>query len=259
MNAKMAEVTGTIALDNATDIIKFKTEKTANMVHNKEIATLKMLDTYKKENKIMVHLNQAIKRTIDIIAGLVGLIILIPLTAIVFIANRICGDNGPVFYIQKRIGKNGKIFKIIKYRSMVVGAEEKLKKYLAENEEARKEYSTYKKLKHDPRITKAGAFLRKTSLDELPQLLNLLVGDMSLVGPRPYLPSEKEDMGEYYNIITKCKPGITGLWQVSGRSSTTFNERLDMDIRYYKNASLFTYIKLLVKTFTIVLLKKGAM
>lgn len=141
---------------------------------------------------------------------------------------------------------------------MVIGAEEKLKEYLEENEEARKEYKIYKKLKDDPRITKIGKFLRKTSLDEMPQLLNLLTGEMSLIGPRPYLPSEREDMGEYYNIIIKSKPGITGLWQISGRSNTTFDERLDYDIKYYKDYSLKTDFKILYKTFENVIKKEGA-
>ena len=259
MNAKTAEMAGTVVLNGANNLVGFQKQENIEVIHTEELTDIKMIDTYKKENKILGHLSQATKRFIDIIAGIVGLIILIPLTIGVYIANRICGDNGPVFYVQKRIGKNGKIFKMIKYRSMVVGAEEKLEKYLAENEEARKEYSTYKKLKHDPRITKVGAFLRKTSLDELPQLLNVLVGDMTLVGPRPYLPGEKEDMGEYYNIITKCKPGITGLWQTSGRSQTTFDDRLDIDIEYYKSTNLFNDIKLLVKTGLKVLKKEGAM
>ena len=125
-----------------------------------------------------------------------------------YILNKINHDDGPVFYVQERIGKNGKKFKMLKYRSMVVGAEEKLKEYLANNKEAEKEFKIYKKLKNDPRITQVGRILRKTSLDEIPQLLNLLDGSMSLVGSRPYLPSEIADMGEYYNIIIKNKPGI---------------------------------------------------
>lgn len=141
---------------------------------------------------------------------------------------------------------------------MVIGAEEKLKEYLENNEEARKEYKIYKKLKNDPRITKIGKFLRKTSLDEMPQLLNLLTGEMSLIGPRPYLPSEREDMGEYYKIIIKSKPGITGLWQINGRSNTTFDERLDYDVKYYKDYSLKTDFKILYKTFENVIKKEGA-
>ena len=156
--------------------------------------------------------------------------------------------TGPIFYKQKRIGKDGKTFEMYKYRTMVVDADEKLKQYLEENEEAREEYSKYKKLKHDPRVTKIGNFLRKTSLDEFPQLLNILKGEMTLVGPRPYLPREKEDMGEFYKEIIKCKPGITGWWQINGRSNTTFEERLEKDEYYVKNRNILLDIKIVGKT-----------
>ena len=191
---------------------------------------------------------ERIKRLIDIIGSIVGIIIMIPLTVAIWIANSLSNDNGPVFYKQERIGKNGTIFKMYKFRSMVVGAEEKLKIYLAENEDARNEYQEYKKLKNDPRITKVGKFIRKTSLDEFPQFINVLKGDMSLVGPRPYLPSEKEEMDEYFKYITSVKPGITGLWQTSGRSKITFNDRLNMDMKYFYNQSLKLDLKLIGKT-----------
>ena len=145
-----------------------------------------------------------------------------------------------------------------KYRSMVVGADEKLKEYLAENDEAREEYAKYKKLKHDPRITKVGNFIRKTSLDEFPQFINVLKGDMSLVGPRPYLPREKEEINGFFNYIMSCKPGITGLWQVSGRSETTFTERLEFDMQYYYQHNLKMDIKLLIATVKNVVKKEGA-
>lgn len=198
------------------------------------------------------------KRILDICGGLVGVIGLIPLTIAIWIANRVVGDNGPVFYTQERIGKNGKLFKMYKYRSMVVGADEKLEKYLLENEEAREEYKKYKKLKEDPRITKVGKFIRKTSIDEFPQFINVLKGDMSLVGPRPYLPREREDMKYFYPYIIESKPGITGFWQISGRSEVTFEERLNMDFTYFKVKNLKLDIKLLVKTFMNVVKKEGA-
>lgn len=198
------------------------------------------------------------KRILDICGGLVGVIGLIPLTIAIWIANRVVGDNGPVFYIQERIGKNGKLFKMYKYRSMVVGADEKLEKYLLENEEAREEYKKYKKLKEDPRITKVGKFIRKTSIDEFPQFINVLKGDMSLVGPRPYLPREREDMKYFYPYIIESKPGITGFWQISGRSEVTFEERLNMDFTYFKIKTLKLDIKVLVKTLMNVVKKEGA-
>lgn len=171
----------------------------------------------------------------------------------------ICKDNGPIFYSQYRMGKNGKLFKMYKYRSMVIGADEKLKKYLEENEEARKEYKKYKKLKHDPRVTKVGEFIRKTSLDEFPQFINVLKGDMSLVGPRPYLEREKEDMNGYYKYITTFKPGLTGLWQISGRSDVDFATRIDLDMQYYYNHSLKGDIKILFKTAMKLVKREGAL
>ena len=199
-----------------------------------------------------------LKRIVDVIGGIVGALFLIPLSIGIWLGNRICGDNGPLFYTQDRIGQNGKIFKMYKFRSMVVGAEEKLKELLEKDEEARKEYSTYKKLKNDPRVTKVGEFIRKTSLDEFPQFINVLKGELSLVGPRAYMVTEKPEMGEAYETIIQCKPGITGLWQVSGRSDVTFENRLDMDIDYYENYSLGTDIKILFKTFSAVLNRDGA-
>ena len=209
-------------------------------------------------NKAILRIETILKRFIDIIGSLVGIICLVPLTIIIWIANLIMKDNGPVFYTQDRIGKNGKIFKMYKYRSMVVGADEKLKEYLEKNEEARKEYAEYKKLKNDPRITKIGAFLRKTSLDEFPQFINILKGEMSLVGPRPYLPREKEEINGFFNYIMSCKPGLTGFWQVNGRSDVTFTDRLDMDMKYYYNHNLKMDIKILKDTFVNVVKKEGA-
>ncbi len=139
------------------------------------------LEVWTYRNRTVLMLERITKRIVDIIGSAFGVIALLPLTLIIWIANLVTGDKGPLFYSQERIGKNGKIFKMYKYRSMVVGAEEKLKQYLEENEEARKEYNKYKKLKQDPRITKIGNFIRKTSLDEFPQFINVLKGEMSLV------------------------------------------------------------------------------
>lgn len=216
------------------------------------------INTAIDKKRLNIVTEKVIKRIIDIIGGLVGTIALIPLSIIIYIANLLSKDKGPLFYCQERIGKDGKIFKMYKYRSMVVGADEKLFKYLQENEEARKEYKEYKKLKNDPRVTKVGNFIRKTSLDEFPQFINVLKGEMSLVGPRPYLPREKEDMGEYYTYIIQSRPGITGYWQIAGRSDVAFEERLKMDYDYNKNKSLKTDLKLLIKTVLNVVKKEGA-
>ena len=199
------------------------------------------------------------KRTIDIIGGIVGCTLLIPLTGVVFALNKLNEeDDGPVFYIQDRIGQNGRKFKMLKFRSMVVDADEKLERFLEENEDVRKEFKVYRKIKNDPRVTKVGKFLRRTSLDEFPQFVNVLFGDMSLVGPRPYLVREIDDMGKYYDIIIKYKPGITGLWQISGRSDVAFEDRLEMDINYHKNHSFKRDIEILLKTIKHVIKKEGA-
>lgn len=189
------------------------------------------------------------KRFIDIISGLIGFIVLIPMIILVKIAYILTGDFHKIIFYQNRIGKNGKEFKLYKFRSMVVNADEYLFKYLEENEDAKEEYKRYKKLKDDPRITKVGKVIRKFSIDEFPQFLNVLKGDMSLVGPRPYLPREKEDMGEYFETIIKTKPGITGYWQVNGRSATTFGKRLVMDEYYNNHNGTIMDLKIIIKTF----------
>ncbi len=201
----------------------------------------------------------AVKRIVSFIGGLVGVILLIPLTIILYIVRIILKENdGPLFYVQLRVGKNGKEFKMYKYRSMCMNADEKLEEYLENNEEARKEYQQYKKLKDDPRITKFGKFVRKTSIDELPQLLNCLLGSMDLVSCRPYLHREIKDMGEDYYTIISVKPGITGYWQVNGRSSTDFKTRVKMDVDYIKTKTLWGDFKFLVKTFFMIFRKEGA-
>lgn len=230
------------------------------------LVTLKRKDTYSDvgvqvndlANDIVKGITLFIKRCIDICGGLVGVILLLPITFVVKVANILNKDNGPVFYTQDRIGKNGKLFKIYKYRTMVQDADKKLFEYLQQNEKARIEYKKNKKLKDDPRITKFGEFLRKTSIDELPQLINVLKGDMSIVGPRPYLPREQEDMGNYYNKIIETKPGITGLWQVSGRSNTTFEERMKFDLKYNNEISVSKDIEILLKTVVTVIKREGA-
>lgn len=234
-------------------------EKEAEIVVVNNETALVQPQQYIPEKTDSLLIRKIFKRLIDILGGIVGTIVLIPLTIGIAIANLICKDNGPIFYSQYRMGKNGKLFKMYKYRSMVVGADEKLKKYLEENEEARKEYKKYKKLKHDPRVTKIGEFIRKTSLDEFPQFINVLKGDMSLVGPRPYLEREKEDMNGYYKYITTCKPGLTGLWQISGRSDVDFATRIDLDMQYYYNHSLKGDIKILFKTAMKLVKREGAL
>ena len=231
-------------------------ENEAVLVRDEENEEIKPIIVVTKKQNIIYRF---IKRAIDIFAGLVGVILLIPLMIVVEIIRIAKKENqGPLFYEQLRIGKNGRQFRMYKFRSMCMNADDTLKEYLKNNEEARKEFKKYKKLKKDPRITKVGKVLRETSLDEFPQLINVLLGNMSLVGPRPYLPREKEDMGEYYSSIIKVKPGITGYWQIRGRSKTSFNDRLKMDLQYVNNCSLKNDIKILVKTFSKVYKRDGA-
>lgn len=198
-----------------------------------------------------------LKRTVDITASATALLLLSPVFLVTSLAIK-NDSKGPAMFTQKRIGKDGKLFEIYKFRTMVPDADKKLFELLENDEEAAKEYKLNKKLKNDPRITKIGNFLRKTSIDELPQLINVLKGDMSLVGPRPYLPREIDDMGNYYDTIIESKPGITGLWQVSGRSNTTFEDRLEFDMEYNENKGFFYDMGLLTKTVGVVLNKDGA-
>lgn len=198
------------------------------------------------------------KRIIDIIGSLVGIILLLPLTCIVAFINIIFRENGPLFYTQERIGKDGKKFKMFKYRSMVVDADEKLARILEENEELRKEFYETRKLQNDPRITKIGKFLRKTSLDEFPQFINVLKGEMSLVGPRAVVDDEIELFGNQKDTFLSVKPGITGYWAANGRSNTTYEERVDMEIYYVEHLSLLLDIKILFKTVLSVVKREGA-
>lgn len=200
-----------------------------------------------------------IKRLIDIIGGLVGVIILIPMTIAIYIANKLSKqNNGPLFYEQLRIGKNGKIFRIYKYRTMVVGADKILKKYLDDNEEARIEFTEKRKLSNDPRITKLGKFLRKTSIDEFPQFINVLKGDMSIIGPRPLVEGELDEHNGNHEIYESVRPGISGWWAVNGRSDTTYEERIKLEYYYAENFGLWLDIKCIIKTVISVVKKKGA-
>lgn len=198
-----------------------------------------------------------VKRLFDIIFGLLGILILIPIAIFIKIASILSKDFNPIFYSHVRIGKNGKEFKLYKFRSMIPDADKVLEELLKDKKIAA-EYSKNKKLKNDPRITKIGKLIRKSSLDEIPQFINILKGDMSLVGNRPYLPREKEDMGKYYADIIKTKPGLTGYWQVSGRNDVSFKKRLKLEQYYSNNYSLKMDMIIIFKTIKVVLGMKGA-
>ena len=223
---------------------------------NKQLLVADEIDKCVEKSKVKVY--DFVKRGIDIFTGLIGCIILVPLMVIVKIINVVNNDKGKIFYVQKRIGKNGKEFKLYKFRTMVEHADRKLRRVLKENNELREEYTVNKKMKNDPRITKAGKILRKTSLDEFPQFINILKGDMSLVGSRPYLIREKKEMGHYYKYIVQTKPGLTGLWQTSGRSNITFTNRLKIEKEYSEKYSLKLDFIIVFKTIKEVIMHKGA-
>jgi Undecaprenyl-phosphate galactose phosphotransferase WbaP len=191
--------------------------------------------------------SQRVKRALDIVVTVVGGVLILPVLATLCLLV-LAESGGPIFYADKRMGRDGRLFSCIKFRTMVPDAEGLLQRMLAEDASMREEYLTYHKLRHDPRVTRMGRFLRKTSLDELPQLWNVLRGDMSLVGPRPYLPRESEDIGETQGEILRVTPGITGPWQVAGRSQTSFGERVAMDAHYVREWSVWLDLVLLAST-----------
>ena len=224
-------------------------------MNNKELV---LTDAETKPLVTKKQLYLCIKRIFDIICSLFGLIFFIISYIFVKIAYMLTGDFHRVLFTQDRIGKNGKHFKLFKFRSMVPNGEEVLKEMMEKDPKIREEYTKNKKLENDPRITKVGKVIRKCSIDELPQFINIFIGNMSLVGPRPYLPGEKNDMGKYYDYVITCKPGLTGLWQVSGRSDIDFNNRLKLDKKYALERGLKGDIKIIFKTFGAVFGKKGA-
>ena len=208
-------------------------------------------------NNLSRRYNRIFKRIFDLILTIVGGILISPILLI--IAIRVCIDNrGKIIFTHWRVGKNGKMFPCYKFQTMIPMSEEDLKKYLEKNSEAKREWEESFKLTNDPRVTKLGAWLRKTSLDELPQLWNVIRGDMSLVGPRPIVKAEIEKYGENIREYYMVLPGITGMWQVSGRSDTTYGERVEMDTWYVRNWSVWIDIMYLFKTVKAVLTGKGA-
>lgn len=194
-----------------------------------------------------------IKRLFDIICSLIGCIFLLPIALIVKISYLLSGDTKTIFYKQKRIGKNGKFIYIYKFRSMVVNADEVLK-----DPKYKKEWDENQKFENDPRITKMGKILRKTSLDEVPQFINVLKGDLSLIGPRPLVEGELDAHNGNHEIYEAVKPGITGWWAANGRSATTYEKRLELEYYYVKHCSILLDIKCVFRTIKAVVFKTGA-
>lgn len=219
---------------------------------NNELVKVRVTEQSKSNIAFLI-----IKRTVDIIVGLLGTILLLPISIIIKICLIITKDKGPLFFKQKRVGKDGCEIYIYKFRSMVVGAEELLKELMKNDPKIKEEYETNKKLANDPRITKVGKFIRATCIDEMPQFLNLLKGDMTLVGPRPYLFGEVKDIGSFFSEIVSVKPGITGLWQVSEKSDMSFKRRCIIDKYYANNYTLLLDIKIFLLTFVTIICSRG--
>jgi Undecaprenyl-phosphate galactose phosphotransferase WbaP len=207
--------------------------------------------------RLKMRWNLVIKRALDISLVVCGGIVILPFMLLIALVIRITSP-GKVLYAQTRIGQNGRHFKTYKFRTMAVDAAERLKALLENSEEARREWEASQKIKNDPRVTKFGAFLRKTSLDEFPQFINVLKGDMSLVGPRPIVDDEIKKYGDDFQRIFSVKPGITGLWQVSGRSDTNYKDRVSFDTYYLQNWSIWLDLWVFYKTIGVVLGRKGA-
>ncbi|WP_291736004.1 sugar transferase [Clostridium sp.] len=208
---------------------------------------------YKYENERKSDFYKFCKRGIDVIVAGVGLILLSPIITIVACAIKLT-SKGPIFFLQKRVGKNGELFNMYKFRSMVVNAEELKEKLKHKNEMSGPMF----KMKDDPRVTKVGKFIRKTSLDELPQLWNVLKGDMSLVGPRPSLPKEVEQFDSWMFKRLTVRPGLTCYWQVSGRNNIDFEDWMKLDVKYVEERNLWIDIKLIFKTVGVLFGDKNA-
>jgi len=200
---------------------------------------------------------QVVKRAFDLAITLLLMPVILPVMAIIAIAIKI-DSPGPILFRQKRIGEGGGIFGMYKFRSMYHNSDDMLRHYLRENPTAQHQWNTYRKLRQDPRVTTVGNFLRRTSLDELPQLLNVLQGTMSLVGPRPILPREIEDYGHNLQIYELVRPGISGLWQISGRNMLGFHERVMLDMQYIRKQTLWSDCIILIKTLAVVFRRQGA-
>lgn len=226
------------------------------------LTTLEVLDFsevfgLQVKNNLLGRSTQVMKRTIDVVGALFGLLTLSPLLGLCYLLIRLESPGDP-FYRQTRLGLHGQPFQVLKFRSMIENAEQHLAGLLATNPDLQAEWETHQKLKKDPRLTRLGRILRKFSLDEFPQLWNVLLGEMSLVGPRPILPEQREVYGPTYADYIQTRPGMTGLWQVSGRNETTFTRRAALDYEYIQRWSLWLDIYILVKTVKVVFWQKGA-
>ena len=211
------------------------------------------------KNKRNLKFYMLIKNLLDILFSLIFLITFLPLFLIISLLIKL-SSRGPIFFLQQRIGRNNIPFQCIKFRTMYPEAKDILENLLAKDLELKSEFEATHKIKNDPRITTIGKLLRKTSLDELPQFINVLKGEMSIIGPRPIVKEEKKKYGKFFKKVSLIKPGITGLWQVSGRNNLTYRRRVMLDLNYVENYNLLMDLRILLRTFGVILfpLDRGA-
>jgi Undecaprenyl-phosphate galactose phosphotransferase WbaP len=203
------------------------------------------------------NVSELVRRSVDLVLASLMLVFFAPLMVLVAVAVWM-QDGGPVFYAHARVGRDGRVFKCLKFRSMLVDSEARLQHLLATSPEARAEWDRDHKLRNDPRITAIGSFLRRSSLDELPQLFNVLAGEMSLVGPRPIVAGEVKRYGRRFGSYCSVRPGITGLWQISGRNDVSYRRRVAIDTYYAQQQSIGLDLWILIATVPSVLLRKGS-
>ncbi len=256
--AIMADYKGDYSVVMSSYRYTINVSKTQNsFTSNQHIKDIAGIIGFASTHNLTFRSNLFIKRFIDIFLIVLFSPILLPLFLILMLLTKLT-SRGPIFYGHKRVGKNGKEFKCWKFRSMCIDADKKLEEILANNPEMRAEWEKDRKFQNDPRVTKFGKFLRKTSLDELPQLINILVGQMSFVGPRPVTEPELERYGEYKDFVLSVTPGLSGMWQTSGRSDTEYEERIALDLYYIQNWSIWLDIWILIKTVYVVIKGRGA-
>lgn len=219
---------------------------------NEQLLMVDEIDKCVEKGKVKAY--DFVKRGIDVLIGTIGLIICLPFFIIIAIAIKL-DSKGPVFFKHKRIGKNGKDLYIYKFRTMIQDAEEAIKRFTPEQ---RKEYEENYKLEDDPRVTRVGKILRKTSIDELPQIINILKGEMAIIGPRPVVKDELEKYGKNKNRFLSVPPGLTGYWAANGRSDVSYEERMNMELYYVDHRSLLLDLKIFIKTIGSVLTGRGA-
>ncbi|MGF9566548.1 sugar transferase [Neorhizobium sp. JUb45] len=197
------------------------------------------------------------KRASDLVIASLALVVLLPVIAMVILTLLVL-QGRPIFIAHHRVGRYGRMFPCFKFRTMVNNNDQVLANYLLTNPAERMEWEATRKLRNDPRVTPFGAVMRKSSLDEVPQLVNIVLGHMSLVGPRPIVPAEAEHYGPYFADYKKVRPGLTGLWQISGRSDTAYNERVQLDVAYVAGRSLAGDLVIMAKTLPAVLKARGS-